>query len=79
MAIVSEVNWVEAIFRNTMLSGFYNPLEKTIQGQHAEFVPTCDASVGASFTPCTLVPSRSACAVHGDASCGGSGQGAPAR
>jgi hypothetical protein len=52
MAIVSEVNWVEAIFRNTMLSGFYNPLEKTIQGQHAEFVPTCDASVGASFTPC---------------------------
>jgi hypothetical protein len=52
MAIVPEANWVETTFTNTMLSGFCNLLEKTMQGQHAEFVHTRDAPVGASFTLC---------------------------
>jgi hypothetical protein len=52
MGIVPEANWVETTFTNTMLQGFRDLLEKTVQGQHDEFVPTCYAPVDASFTPC---------------------------
>jgi hypothetical protein len=77
MAIVPEANWVETPFTNTMLSGFCNLLEQTMQGQHAEFVPTWYAPVDSSFTRVNLIPRRLVCAVHGDGFCGGgSGQGA---